>query len=185
MPTPVASRMQPRSSEATHSMRSCPYGCCSSAAFRDSRTPINAISVANTSDSECTASDTMAGECPAIPAYILNATSATFPAMPTVEIWRMIFFSSIKKSLPKQTMTNVLSGPPAREEKTRLRGTSQSVPQRRELRPAVTLGNPADRFPRKPRPAQFVLCMCANAFPSARRFPFSRKSCAAQRVSVV
>lgn len=44
------------------------------------------LNVANTSDMEWMASDTMAPECPRIPANNLNEVSKIFPKIPTVEI---------------------------------------------------------------------------------------------------
>ena len=52
------------------------------------RTPANAMAVANTSDSECTASEIIAAELPKMPAASLNAESATLPPMPTAATWR-------------------------------------------------------------------------------------------------
>ena len=55
--------------------------------------------MANTSDREWTASDTMAPDMPKTPANSLKAASATFPKMPTRDSFRMILCSSMV-SLP-------------------------------------------------------------------------------------
>ena len=57
------------------------------------------MNVANTSDSECTASDTMAPDLPMTPANSLNPASRMFPKMPTRDIFLTILASSI--SLPQ------------------------------------------------------------------------------------
>ena len=49
---PVAARIVAKRIAATHSMRSCPYGCSLSDSFPDSRIPIITTIVLNTSDAE-------------------------------------------------------------------------------------------------------------------------------------
>ena len=95
MPAPVAANIRPSAMDARHSKRSWPYGWLSSASRCEILTPRNAMEVANTSDSECTASETMAAELPNMPANNLNADSATLPLTPTMaSLFAMRFSSS-------------------------------------------------------------------------------------------
>ena len=67
------------------------------------------MAVANTSDSECTASETMAAELPNMPANNLNADSATLPLTPT-----MASLFAIRLSLSSEPVVSSAVAPVAR-----------------------------------------------------------------------
>lgn len=85
IPSPVAARIVASTIAATHSMRSCPYGCSLSDFLLDIRTPMMTTMVLNTSEAEWTASLIMAPELAAMPAKSLNADNTTFATMLTKE----------------------------------------------------------------------------------------------------
>ena len=68
---------------ATHSKRSCPYGCSLSESLLDTWMPMMTMMLLNTSEAECTASEIIAPECATTPAINLNADSMRLPMMLT------------------------------------------------------------------------------------------------------
>ena len=68
IPRPVIKRTIERTIAATHSIRSCPYGCSLSGCLDDSLIPITTIIVLNTSDAEWILSLIIAFECANTPA---------------------------------------------------------------------------------------------------------------------
>lgn len=75
-------------------------------------TPIITIIVLNTSDAECTASDTIAPERANIPANILNAQSTTFSIIVTADTLIAICLGdlySIAASILRITLSRALS----------------------------------------------------------------------------
>ena len=92
--SPVSSSMSASTIAATHSIRSCPYGCSASSAFDAARTPIITTSVLNTSESECTASEIMAPECASTPASSFPADSSRFTTRLTRDTCRASFVSA-------------------------------------------------------------------------------------------
>ena len=90
MTPPVTASMTARIIAATHSKRSCPYGCFLSAFLEATFTPIITIRVDKTSDAECIASDIIAYEFPIMPAMSLKTVSARFTPMLTTHITKAV-----------------------------------------------------------------------------------------------
>ena len=91
--SPVISSTTASTMAATHSMRSWPKGCSLSESFSAARTPNITMMVLNTSDMECTASDTMAPERASSPASSFTADRAVFHKMVSLET-RMATFAA-------------------------------------------------------------------------------------------
>lgn len=81
----VMNKTMDKTMAATHSRRSCPYGCSLSALLEDSLIPIMTINVLNTSDAEWIASLIIALECAITPAKSFMTDNIIFPIIVTID----------------------------------------------------------------------------------------------------
>ena len=94
IPRPVIKRTIERTIAATHSIRSCPYGCSLSGCLDDSLIPITTIIVLNTSDAEWILSLIIAFECANTPANSFINDKRMFTTIVTKDTWFATFWKS-------------------------------------------------------------------------------------------